>query len=148
MFAFYFGIVADITPPVALAAFAGSAIAKSDPLKTGMTATRLAIAAFLVPYIFVFSPALLMIDTTPFHIVQMVVTSLIGMIGVGAAMEGYYLTHTTKIERALMLVGGLLLIDPGLVTDVIGFGLIALVTLLQYKKTRISVKTDISKEME
>jgi TRAP transporter 4TM/12TM fusion protein len=85
MFTFYFGIVADITPPVALAAYAGSAIAKSDPFKTGLTATKIAIAAFIIPYMFVFNPAILLIDVTPLLIVQMLATSLVGMTAIGAA---------------------------------------------------------------
>lgn len=138
MFTFYFGIVADITPPVALAAYAGSAIAKSNPFKTGLTATKLAIAAFIIPYIFVYSPSLLLIDTTPLHVVQIIITSLVGMLGIGAAMEGYFLTHAGWLERILFLTGGLMLIDPGLVTDLIGAGLIAVTLLWQYKKVRMN----------
>lgn len=141
MFTFYFGIVADITPPVALAAYAGSAIAKSNPFKTGLTATKLAIAAFIIPYIFVYNPALLLIDTTPLQVVQIVVTSLIGMTGVGAAMEGYFLTHAGWIERGLLLIGGLCLIDPNLHTDMIGVGLIVVTLLWQIrKKNKTEVK--------
>ena len=136
MFVFYFGIVADITPPVALAAMAGAAIAKSDPMKTGVNATKLAIAAFLVPYMFVFSPALLMINTTYLDIVQMTITAVLGMVGVGAAVEGWYWTRMTWWERILGLVAGLLLIDPGTVTDIIGIVLLAFVTAIQYRKAR------------
>ena len=136
MFVFYFGIVADITPPVALAAMAGAAIAKSDPMKTGVNATKLAIAAFLVPYMFVFSPALLMINTTYLDIVQMTISAVLGMVGVGAAVEGWYWTRMTWWERILGLVAGLLLIDPGTVTDIIGIVLLAFVTAIQYRKAR------------
>jgi len=138
MFTFYFGIVADITPPVALAAYAGSAIAKSNPFKTGVTATKLAIAAFIIPYIFVLNPDLLLINTEPLHIVQIVITSLIGMLGVGAAMEGYFLTHAGWVERLMFLAGGLLLIDPKLVTDLVGLGLIALALVWQIRKKKSS----------
>jgi len=138
MFTFYFGIIADITPPVALAAYAGSAIAKSNPFKTGLVATKLAIAAFLIPYIFVYNPALLLINTTPLQVIQIVITSVIGMLGVGAAMEGYFLTHAGWVERGMFLVGGLLLIDPGLVTDVIGAGLIVSALLWQLRKIKIN----------
>jgi TRAP transporter 4TM/12TM fusion protein len=138
MFVFYFGIVADITPPVALAAMAGAAIAKSDPMKTGVNATKLAIAAFLVPYIFVFSPALLMINTTFLDIVQMTITAVLGMIGVGAAVEGWYWTRMTWWERILGLAAGLLLIDPGTVTDLVGIVLLVFVTAIQYRKARSS----------
>lgn len=146
MFAFYFGIAADITPPVALAVYAGSAIAKSDPLKTGIQATKLAIAAFLIPYIFAYNPALLLINTTPLQVVQIVITSLIGMVGIGAAMEGYLLTHTGKIERVILLVGGLLLIDPGLITDIAGIGSIVAVFLYQMKKVRSSRQMTVISE--
>ena len=92
MFVFYFGIVADITPPVALAAYAGSAIAKSNPLKTGIQATKLAITAFIVPYIFAYSPSMLLIDTTVGEVIRIAITSLIGMFGVSAGLEGYMLS--------------------------------------------------------
>ncbi|MGD9569348.1 MAG: TRAP transporter permease [Sedimentibacter sp.] len=134
MFTFYFGIIADITPPVALAAFAGSAIAKSNPLQTGIQASKLAIAAFIIPYIFVLNPAILLIDTTPMEITRMVVTSIIGMIGVSTAMEGYLFTHANKIERLLFLVGGLMLIDPGTLTDIIG--LVVIVIMFLYQRTK------------
>jgi TRAP transporter 4TM/12TM fusion protein len=134
MFTFYFGIIADITPPVALAAFAGSAIAKSNPLKTGINASKLAIAAFIIPYMFVFNPALLLIDTTPLQVIQIVITSIVGMIGIGAAMEGYFLTNASIPERILFLVGGLLLVDPGAITDIIGFVILGVLFIYQKKK--------------
>jgi TRAP transporter 4TM/12TM fusion protein len=136
MFVFYFGIIADITPPVALAAMAGAAIAKSDPMKTGVNATKLAIAAFIVPYIFVFSPALLMINTTFLNIVQITITAVLGMIGVGAAVEGWYWTRMAWWERIPALVAGLLLIDPGTMTDIIGVVLLGLLTFIQYRKAK------------
>jgi TRAP transporter 4TM/12TM fusion protein len=136
MFVFYFGIIADITPPVALAAFAGAALAKANPMKTGIEATKLAIAAFIVPYIFVFSPELLLINATPWGIVQTSFTAIMGMIGVGAAVEGWYWTRMSWWERIIALVAGLLLILPGAMYDLIGFGLLASVTLIQYYRTR------------
>lgn len=136
MFTFYFGIIADITPPVALAAFAGSAIAKSDPLKTGINASKLAIAAFIIPYVFVFNPALLLIDTTPIQVIQIIVTSVLGMVGIGAAMEGYFLTHANKLERVAFLIGGLLLVDPGAMTDIIGLVILAGLFVFQKAKSR------------
>ena len=134
MFVFYFGIIADITPPVALAAFAGSAIAKSDPIKTGVNASKLAIAAFLIPYMFVLNPQLLLINTTGLEIVQITITSLIGMLGIGIAMEGYILGKVSWLLRAMFLVGGLALIDPGLYTDIIGMATIGLGILYQWFK--------------
>lgn len=131
MFVFYFGIVADITPPVALAAYAGSAIAKSNPMKTGVTATRLAITAFIVPYIFAYSPEMLLIDTVWYEVLQIVVTSLIGIYVVAAGMEGYMFVKCPWWQRILCLAGGLLLIIPGIVTDVSGLIIIAVVVVLQ-----------------
>ncbi len=131
LFTFYFGIIADITPPVALAAMAGAAIAKSNPLKTGIEATRLAIAAFLVPYIFVYSPQMLMLNAHWYEIVFIAVTALIGMFGVSMALEKYWESRLNLLQQLLALAGGLLLIIPGWVTDLIGFALIALVILWQ-----------------
>ena len=131
MFVFYFGIVADITPPVALAAYAGAAIARSDPIKSGITATRLAITAFIIPYIFIFSPAMLLIDTTPLKIIQIILTSFIGMFGLSAGIEGYLLRKVAVPLRLAAIAGGLMLIDPGLVSDLIGVSLIAAVFAVQ-----------------
>ena len=140
MFVFYFGIVADITPPVALAAYAGSAIAKSNPMKTGVTATRLAITAFIVPYIFAYSPEMLLIDAAWYDVVQIVITALVGIFAVSAGMEGYMFVKTPWWQRLMLLGGGLLSIIPGLATDAAGIILIAAVILLQKiseKKTTI-----------
>lgn len=134
MFVFYFGIIADITPPVALAAFAGSAIAKSDPIKTGINASKLAIAAFLIPYICVLNPALLLIDTTGLEIVQIVITSLIGMLGIGIAMEGYIFGKVNTLLRIAFLTGGLALVDPGAFTDMIGIAVISVCMVYQWFK--------------
>jgi len=136
MFAFYFGIVADVTPPVALAAFAGSGIARSNAMRTGVNAFKLSIAAFLIPYIFVYSPQLLMIDTTFFEALFVTLTALTGMIGVGAAVSGYLLTHTNILERILLFGGGLMMISPGITTDLLGFGLLALVILYQFIRSQ------------
>jgi TRAP transporter 4TM/12TM fusion protein len=138
MFTFYFGIIADITPPVALAAFAGAAIAKANPFKTGVNATKLAIAAFLVPYIFVYSPSLLLIDATLAKIIQMIITSVIGMVGIGAAVEGWYWTRMSWWERVPIFAAGILLVDPGTLTDIIGFMIIGLITIIQYRKAKIA----------
>ena len=132
MFVFYFGIVADITPPVALAAYAGAAIAKCNPLKTGVTATRLAITAFIVPYIFAYSPEMLFIGVEHWYDVALIcVSAIIGIIGVSAGMEGYMYVKCPWWQRILLLGGGLLCIIPGAVTDAAGFVCIALVFVLQ-----------------
>lgn len=134
LFAFYFGIVADITPPVALAAYAGSGIAKSNPLKTGIEATKLAIAAFIIPYVFVLSPSLILIDATAGAIIHNSITATLGMLGVGAGVVGFLNTKLRWYERAMLFAGGLLLIDPGLNTDLIGGGL--LLAGFMFQKTR------------
>ena len=130
-FVVYFGIVADITPPVALAAYAGSAIAKSSPMKTAFTATRLAIAGFIVPYICALSPAMLLIDAGPAEVVMIVITSLIGIFGVAAGLSGFVYKKMNPLMRALIVVGGITLLIPGTMTDVIGFVMVGGVILLQ-----------------
>ncbi len=136
-FVFYFGIVADITPPVALAAYAGSAIAKANPMKTGVNATKLAIGAFIVPYIFAMNPAILFINTTAVQVVQIVVTSLLGIFGVAAAMNGYLFRKMHWIIRVVACAGGLLMMDPNLITDIVGIAILALVVVWQLFGNRI-----------
>ena len=130
-FVFYFGIVADLTPPVALAAYAGAAIAQANPMKTAFTATKLAIGAFIVPYVFALNPAMLFIDTNAWEVILICITSFVGIFCVSAALEGYFLTNMKWYERTLSIVGGLLLIYPGIVTDLIGLSLAIVVVLLQ-----------------
>ncbi|MBQ1961510.1 MAG: TRAP transporter fused permease subunit [Clostridia bacterium] len=130
-FVFYFGIVADLTPPVALAAYAGAAIAQANPMKTAFTATKLAIGAFIVPYVFALNPAMLFVDTAAFEVILICITSVIGIFGVSAALEGYCLCSMHWYERIISVIGGLLLIYPGIVTDVIGLVLVAAVVAVQ-----------------
>ena len=134
MFVFYFGIVADITPPVALAAYAGSAIAGSKPMKTAFIATKLAIAAFIVPYIFALSPQMLFIDTEIWGFLLIVVTSVVGMFGLSMGLEGFLKRRISWPFRVLSIVGGLLLIYPGLVTDLIGLAAVGIVVAAQMLK--------------
>ena len=138
-FVFYFGIVADLTPPVALAAYAGAAIAQANPMKTAFTATKLAIGAFIVPYVFALNPAMLFIDTTAWEVALICVTSLIGIFAVSAALEGYFLRHMKWYERIVSVIGGLLLIYPGVFTDTIGIALVGAVVLLQviFRKKKV-----------
>ena len=131
-FVFYFGIVADITPPVALAAYAGSAIAKADPMKTGINATKLAIAAFIVPYIFAVSPQMLFIDVgSSFEVVQICITALLGIFGVAAALNGFLYCRINPLFRVLLIAGGLGMLIPGAVTDVVGLVVVVGVVLAQ-----------------
>jgi len=130
-FVFYFGIVADLTPPVALAAYAGAAIAQANPMKTAFTATKLAIGAFIVPYVFALNPAMLFVDTTVWEVILICITSFVGIFGVSAALEGFFLHHMRWYERVMAAAGGLMLIYPGLVTDTLGLGLVAVVLIIQ-----------------
>lgn len=131
MFVFYFGIIADVTPPVALAAYAASGISGGKPLITGVNASKLAIGAFIIPYIFVLSPSLLMIDATVVGMIFSVITAILGMVGVSSAMIGYLVDHSTWEERMLQFVSGILMIIPGMETDIPGFVLFGLVIFLQ-----------------
>lgn len=130
-FVFYFGIVADLTPPVALAAYAGAAIAQANPMKTALNSTKLAIGAFIVPFVFALNPEMLLIDTNIWEVIQIAVTSLVGMFGVSAALEGYLMRRMPWYLRIMSAAGGLLLIYPGLVTDLIGLGLVSFVVVFQ-----------------
>lgn len=130
-FVFYFGIVADITPPVALAAYAGSAIAKAPPMKTAFNATRLAIAAFVVPYILAFNPAMVFIDTTAVQVVQICITSLLGIFGIAAALNGFLYSPLNVLFRILLIAGGLCMMDPGGMTDIVGLVLVIGITVYQ-----------------
>ena len=135
LFVFYFGIIADITPPVALAAMAGSAIAGSEPFKTGVTASRIAIGAFIVPYIFLLNPAMLMIDTHPVAIVQSIVSALLGMYSLAGGLTGFVQDKCKWYERLLLIGGGLAMIVPETLSDIIGLAILALIIILQ--KSRV-----------
>ena len=139
-FVFYFGIVADITPPVALAAYAGSAIAKAPPMKTALNATKLAIAAFIVPYIFALNPAMLFIDTTPIQVVQIVISSLVGLFGVAAALNGFLYRNINPLFRVILAAGGLCMMIPGTLTDVIGLAVVVGIVLFQRATAKKAVK--------
>jgi len=160
MFAFYFGIIADVTPPVALAAIAGAAIAKARPMRTAVNATKLAIGAFIVPYMFIYNPAMLMIDATAVRILSITLTALIGMFGISAGLEGYAFAHTgflnnTKaskktrrffsiLERLMLVASGLCCIDPNPTTDICGIVLLAILILLQLlrKKKALAIRAE------
>ena len=128
-FVFYFGIVADITPPVALAAYAGSAIAKSNPMKTGVQATKLAIGAFIVPYVFAMSPQMLFIGASVGDIILICITAVLGMFGVAVAMNGFLYVKLNVLFRVAFMAGGLLLLVPGVETDIAGFVILAALTV-------------------
>ena len=132
-FVFYFGIVADITPPVALAAYAGSAIAKSNPMKTGINATKLAIAAFIVPYIFAYNPSMLFVGNVEWYDVLLIsVTALLGLFGIAAALNGHLYRKIPMVLRLALVAGGLGMMIPGLTSDLIGLAVVAAIVVFQY----------------
>ena len=136
MFVFYFGIIADVTPPVALAAYAGAGISGGNALKTGVHASKLAIAAFIIPYVFVLSPVLLMVDATPLAIVSVTLTALLGMIAISSALCGFLADHCRPYERILLIIAGLLMIKPGGITDLVGLVLFVVILVMQYRRAK------------
>ncbi len=141
-FVFYFGIVADLTPPVALAAYAGAAIAQANPMKTAITSTKLAIGAFIVPYVFALNPAMLLVNTTVPEVILIVVTALVGIFAVSVATQGWLLHRVPWWQRLISAAGGLMLIYPGWMTDVIGVVLVVGIFAMQIisrKATEIRV---------
>ncbi|MGN7477058.1 TRAP transporter permease [Solibacillus silvestris] len=131
-FVFYFGIIADITPPVALAAFAASGISGGDPIRTGVNSAKLAIAAFIIPYMIVFSPALLMIDVTIWQIIWVVFTALMGMIAIGVGVIGYWYRPINWLERIVLLASGLAMIYPESLSDTIGLIVFGIMFVIQW----------------
>ncbi len=131
MFVFYFGIAADLTPPVALAAYAGSGIAGSDPMKTGVTAFKLALAGFLVPYIYVYNPMLLFIDVVPMVMVQAICTALIGVFLLAMFSIGFFKAHLAWYMRILAFGGAIGLLIPGTTSDLAGLAVLAVIYIVQ-----------------
>ena len=136
MFVFYFGIIADVTPPVALAAYAGAGISGGNALKTGVHASKLAVAAFIIPYVFVLSPVLLMVDATPLAIVSVTLSALLGMIAISSALCGFLADHCRPYERLLLIIAGLLMIKPGGITDLVGLVLFVVILVMQYRRAK------------
>lgn len=132
LFVFYFGIIADITPPVALAAFAAAAISGGEPIKTGIDSSKLAIAAFIIPYMFVLSPELLLIDTSWTYMIWMFLTAMFGMIAIGGGVVGYWYRKLYWFERIIALIAGLLLIYPENMSDVFGLAIFAALIAVQF----------------
>ncbi len=132
LFVFYFGIVADITPPVALAAFAAAAVSGGEPFRTGVESTKLAISAFIIPYMFVLSPELLMIDTTWSYLIWVVFTAFIGMIAISAGVIGFWIRKLHWVERLASIGAGLCLIYPENISDIIGLVLFGILFTLQF----------------
>ncbi|WP_341854932.1 TRAP transporter large permease subunit [Brachybacterium sp. GPGPB12] len=135
MFVFFFGILADITPPVCLAAYAGAGIAGANPMKTGVTAVKLAIAAFLIPFVFVLEPSLLLQGTIA-ELVPALATLVLGMMVIAAGLAGYFFGRTSALERALLLIGGVLMVYPHVVVSVAGLVLAVIAVVLRLIRRR------------
>lgn len=136
MFVFYFGIIADITPPVSLAAYAGAGLARANPFKTGVTATKLATAAYIIPFIFVINPQIILIDyEIPFLTIS-VITAILGMVGVSTAMIGYFIRRAYMWERFILFAGGIMLISPSIPLGVAGFVVIAAILVFQSRRPK------------
>ena len=131
LFIMYFGILADVTPPVALAAYAAAGIAKASPNETGFTALKLASAGFIIPYIFCYNPSLILIDTTWTEITMFVFTATAGIFALAVGVVGHWMTKVPLWQRGLMFLAALGLIDPGLVTDITGASIMAFVYVMQ-----------------
>ena len=136
MFVFYFGIAADLTPPVALAAYAGAGIAGSDPMKTGVTAFKLALAGFIVPYIYVYNPMLLFIDVQPFEMIQAICTALLGVCLLAMSTIGYFKAPMPIYIRILSFVGSFGLLIPGTVTDLCGIAVLVVIYFFQTARAK------------
>jgi TRAP transporter 4TM/12TM fusion protein len=149
MFVFYFGIFANVTPPVALAAFAGAGISGGDPMRTGFTALKLSIAGMLIPYLFVYNPAMMMIDTTNaavnarefpmasfLDITMITITAVVGIIALSAAIEGYFKTHLSLLFRIVLGAGALMMIVPETFTDIAGLVIVAIIFSMNYLKNK------------
>ncbi len=139
-FVFYFGIVADITPPVALAAYAGAAIAKANPMKTALNATRLAIAAFVVPYILAMNPVMVLVDVEgPLQLIAIVVTSVVGICGLASGLSGYMLKDLNPLQRIMAIAAGLMLLLPSTATDIVGLALFGVTAAWQLMAKRVKL---------
>jgi TRAP transporter 4TM/12TM fusion protein len=147
LFILYFGVIADITPPVALAAYAGAGIAGANSMKTGFQAVKLALAAFIVPYIFAMDPTLILVDSVVgstvdflpfFSAIPIVLSAMMGIVCLGSAVEGFLLDHCKIYERIPLAIAAFLLLKPGTVTDLIG--LVVLIGVYFLQKQRVKHK--------
>jgi TRAP transporter 4TM/12TM fusion protein len=128
MFVFYYAMFANLTPPVALAAFAAAGVSGGSPMKTGFASVKLAIAGFIVPFMFIFSPQLLLVETTFLMGLRVAIGACVGVFLIAVAVEGFLFTKLPILIRLLIMVGSFCLIDSGITTDLIG--LVTLVALL------------------
>jgi TRAP-type uncharacterized transport system fused permease subunit len=140
MFAFYFAILSAITPPVALAVFAAAGLAKADLWSSGLAAVKIGAAGFLIPFMFAYEPALLMIGEWP-HIIWRFVAALVGVTLFAGGLHGFFITAATYPQRALLIVGGLLLIKPDFYSDIGGAAILVAVTAWQILARRAALGT-------
>ena len=138
LFCLYFAVIADITPPVAVASYAGASVAKSDPLKTGFAAFALAFSGFIVPFVFVLNPALVL-QGTLFDGVWGTITCLIGIIALSAALQGWIINNLTMPVRYLLAASGLGLLHPGIITDALGFIVLSVILVKEILKKKKEV---------
>lgn len=134
MFVFYFGIVADITPPVCLAAYAGAGIARANPFKSGVTAVKLAIAAFIIPYIFIYNPILVGVDVTLINMILAITTALIGMMALSSSMVGFFIRNSKMWERIALFIGGIFMITTAWMSNVLGIIIIVAMWFIQKQR--------------
>jgi TRAP transporter 4TM/12TM fusion protein len=144
MFSFYYAMFANLTPPVALAAFAAAGLSGGDPIKTGLAAVKLAIAGFIVPFMFVYSPQLLLIDTTFWEGVRVTLGACIGVFMLAVAVEGYLFTAVHWTVRIVTVAGALCLIDSGLTSDAIGLVILVGLLAIQHIKAKSELKQPIA----
>ncbi|HLQ82553.1 MAG TPA: TRAP transporter permease [Pseudogracilibacillus sp.] len=143
MFVFYFGLFANLTPPVALASFAAAGISGGDPMRTGFASMKLAIAGFIVPFAFVYNSSLLLIDTDVMTGIIIAITSIVGVIMLGIATEGYMLRSLNWFFRILVLAGAIMLIIPNIYLDLIGVGILVVIFLIQFianKQSKVTIE--------
>jgi TRAP transporter 4TM/12TM fusion protein len=150
MFAFYFAVLSAITPPVALAVFAAAGIAKADLWKSGWAAVKIGAAGFIVPFMLVYEPALMMIGGDSIRIVTAFCTASFGILMFAGGLHGYFLTAANAWQRVALISGGLLLIDPGLVTDLIGAAIAIVVVVTQWPEHRraAAVRAQVARPAE
>jgi len=135
MFVFYFGCISTITPPVALSAYGGAALAGANPNTVGWTAFKFGIVGFLVPYMWIYGPGLLLM-APPLKVVQVICTSIIGVIAVAASLQGFALTRLSRVERVMGFIAGVSMINAELVTDMLGLAVLVPLALSQLSRTR------------
>ncbi len=138
LFVFYFACLSAITPPVALAAYAGAGIAKCNPMKTAIEACKIGFAGFLVPFAFCYAPAMMLKGPLP-SVLSVAITALIGTIYISAGFQGWFLTMLSPIERIILIVGGLLLFTPGTITDIMGLVLVGIFTFIAHARSKKNI---------